>query len=127
MVGPQVGNLEKWQQAIKDLSAQLQVFSKDDITQAVTQAIRLTGALNLTQKQIEDLITVSATLAETSGQDLVTVLDQVGKAVAGGRLQSLENYGVVIHQNEIAAKAFSLGLSRNVQDLTDAQLAFVRL
>jgi len=127
MIGSQVGNLPKWQEAIQDLSKTLQVFSKEDITNAVTQAIRLTGALNLTQKQIEDLITVSATLAQTSGKDLVTVLDEVGKAVAGGRLQNLENYGVVIHQNEIATEAFSLGLGRNVQNLTDQELALVRL
>jgi hypothetical protein len=126
-IGPQIGNLQSWQAEILRLSDTLKVFSKQDITEAVSKVIELTGQLGFTKDQMSQLITVAANLAERTGKSLIDTITELSNAIGGGRLQGLHDLGLYIRNTDLATESWNEGLGKNVNGLSDQQRALVAL
>lgn len=126
-IGPQIGNLKQWQAQIESLSNSLRVFSKQDITEAVSKTIELTGQLGFTKDQMSSLIEVAAHLAERTGKSLIDTVTELGNAIGGGRLQGLHDLGLYIRTVDLQTESWTEGLGKNVNGLSDQQRALIAL
>lgn len=122
-----IGSLADWQKQIDAVSAKFKVFTKQDITDATTKALELGSQLNLTAAELQKLTDIAAVLAEKHGKTLTETLTSLINAVAGGRLQSLKELGVVLRTTDLQVASFSQGLGTNINDLSDAARAQIVL
>lgn len=124
------GSMEIWKEKIKSLRAELGIFSETDITKAITQTSVLTRVLGLNADQQEEVVRLASVLAQTTGADLATAVDDVTKAM-GGSSVVLDKYGLFIRDVDKAAAAFELGftdtLKAGTNGLSSQQLAMATL
>lgn len=126
VLGYAAGSVKDWEDTIKRLGKELKVFSERDIRDATTQVINLTKVLNLSKSDIEDIIKVSAALAETTGVDLNQAVSDVVHALGGSRVV-LDKYGLFIRDADLRTQSMTDGLGSNTAALTSQQLALVTL
>lgn len=124
------GSMEVWKKKIVDLRKELGIFSEVSITKAITQTSVLTRVLGLNADQQEEVVRLASVLAQSTGTDLASAVDDVTKAM-GGSSVVLDKYGLFIRDVDKAAAAFELGFTDKLQagtnGLNSQQLAMATL
>jgi hypothetical protein len=110
----------------------LPIFSREDISQLVGQIAIGTQQLGYTEEQILQLTETVALLniQSVKQEDLLTTASHVMSAVLGKSSQGIAQLGVSFNETEKQAAALDLQLlnnGRTLQDLTDNELAAVKL
>lgn len=109
------------------LEQKFPIFSRQQLTEGVTNALLFTNNLKLTREQIDQMIQSSITLALVMGKDVNEVMRTFALTMSSGYSEGLQRLGISINRVVIAQKAMELGFSGNYRTLTQNQIATAAL
>jgi hypothetical protein len=117
--GAVVGSSQSWAQTVKDLRAELKVFSEQELNTAAARLVDMSKRLGLTEEQMGVLLRRSADLA-AGKTDLVGAIERTTSALRG-EAESAEFLGLSLNENAVKAYAESQGMVW--KELDDGQKA----
>ncbi len=121
-----VGSAAEWAQTVRDLSAQLKIYSESDIKGATASTIDMTKRLGLNADQMRQVIALSGDLA-VGRTDLAGAVERVTSALRG-EAEASEYLGLTLNETYVKGWYEAHGAMQGAwKDLTDLQKAQVRL
>lgn len=128
LYGVQAGTIAEWRSEVERLRATYGVFSRQDLTSAISQVQTLTRQYGFSRKQTLDLVEVAAQLAETYGTDIGSALSQATSFLQGNS-RALEAYSIDASEASFRTQAVKddiLELGAGWDSLSDAEKALAR-
>ncbi len=119
------GGLDAWQAKVRQLSADLRIYSETDVANAASRTIDMTKRLGLSAEQMEELIRRTADLS-AGKTDLEGGIERVTAALRG-EAEASEYLGLTL--NETYVKSWyeaNAATEKAWKDLTDTEKAQIR-
>ncbi|MDY0398804.1 MAG: hypothetical protein RBR03_09110 [Desulfuromonas thiophila] len=119
------GGLDAWQAKVRQLSADLRIYSETDVANAASRTIDMTKRLGLSAEQMEELIRRTADLS-AGKTDLEGGIERVTAALRG-EAEASEFLGLTL--NETYVKSWyeaNAATEKAWKDLTDTEKAQIR-
>lgn len=119
-----IGTLRSWQSEIVKTSKQFNILESDLIKSA--QEIALVGSkIGLNEQQLKRLLTVSAEYAKVNQKDVFQTTVNLVNAL-NGQAQAVTAYGIKLGQASVQQFAYTQGLTKNVNTLTESERVQLR-
>jgi len=118
---------KEFSQFIRDIRNEFPIFSRQDITEAVSIAALMTREFGFTADQIQEVVRVSTLMSIVTGKDLTEAVRGVTYAVGAGYFEALQRVGVNISRATIAQEAMRRGLQGSYNDLDQTTRAALTL
>lgn len=112
---------------IQDIRKEFPIFSRKDVTDAVSIATLMTREFGFTADQIKEVVRVSTLMSIVTGKDLTEAVRGVTYAVGAGYFEALQRVGVNISRATIAQEALRRGLKGSYNDLDQTTRAALTL
>lgn len=123
--GEAAGTVREWLE-VNTRAADLLNENPAQIARVVANFQTMATQLNLTGNEMRKLVLQSAMFADQTGEDLNTVLVRLTRFLQRGTIESLGDLGLALDQASLRQEALALGLSDNLELLTQAELEQVR-
>lgn len=112
-----------WLDVVNDLKAQFPIFSRQEITDAVSMTALMTREFGFNAEQMREIISVSMMLSELYNKDLQEAIRGVTYAIGSGYTESLQRMGININKAIIAQEGMRLGFGQSYNEMTNAERA----
>jgi len=120
-----VGDLDHWKGKVKELAAELKIYSESEVAGAIARTVDMTKRLGLSSVQMEELTRRAADLG-AGKTDLEGSIERVTAALRG-EAESAEFLGLTLNETYVASwHAAHNAHGRAWKDLTDLEKAQVR-
>lgn len=117
--GDSVGTAESWEATVKSLSAEMRVFSEQEVTTASARLVDMTKRLGLNEQQMQEVLRRTGDLA-AGKTDLVGAVERTTAALRG-EAESAEFLGLSLSETAVRQYAESQGLV--FKELSDSEVA----
>lgn len=124
VTGFSIGTTGEWQKAIDNLSQSLNISQKE-LNKSAQEIITVGSQIGLTRKQMLGLLKVSADYAKINKKEVFPVTLALVKGLTGNS-QAVQELGLKLNQATIRSFAYSKGLNKNFESLTDNELVQLR-
>lgn len=108
-----IGNVESWNKIIEKFNASTSA-SRKELQQMSTLVVETLGPLGATQKQMEDLISISLDYAKANKKDVVDSLNALTSGLLGNG-QAAKNMGVFLDEGTVIFKNFGAEADRSLK------------
>lgn len=100
-----------YQQQLVDMQKQFPIFSKQQVTEAYSNALVLTRGLKLTSDQFQQLMQVSASASVLLGRDFGETATGIAKSLSSGWFEAAQRAGYLINRQSVVDEALKLNIA----------------
>jgi len=126
-MGAAAGSIAEWDSYLNELSERFQIFSKRDLTAAISKIILLTRELGFSKDQMKQVTEASLILAEVSGVTVAEASRRLALFLDTGVSRGLQALGVQVTKATVEQYALAQGVEKAWNEMTRQERAALSL
>jgi len=117
--------LAEWRDRLAEIKEQFPIFSEQEIVSALTSITLKLREFEFTAEEMNNVLTISASLARALGKDFGELGQQIASALSRGYFEALQAAGIPISRLEIMQRAYDDALNSTFETMDDAARAHI--